>query len=131
MHCILLLEKCKLNCIVFSSFKHSHVCFSRFSALSIESEERNSLVGATRNNGEHKDYKRESSGASWRRCEHLQLWTTTRDQELQSDLCCCDGECGEHVLLLAAGRDAAFLTATGGVIFITERMKEIWKKLGS
>ncbi|KTF95593.1 hypothetical protein cypCar_00024903 [Cyprinus carpio] len=30
---------------------------ARFSALSIESEELNSLEGATRNNGEHKEYK--------------------------------------------------------------------------
>lgn len=90
---------------------------------------------ATPNNGEHKDYKekvleRRDVVASTYSCEaHM-------DQELQSDLCCCDGECGKHVLVcrpterLAAGRDSALLTATE-VIFITERMKEIWKKLGS
>lgn len=55
---------------------HFNLCFFRFSAISIESEQLNSLEGATQNNGENKDYKGKIP-------EHHDVVTSTYSCELR------------------------------------------------
>lgn len=70
------------SCCTFSwNCQHFHLCFFRFSVRGAE------LTGR-----EHKDYKEKV----------LERALTVVKQELQSDLCCCDGERGKHVLLSEA-----------------------------
>lgn len=99
---------------------HTFLCFFRFSALSIESlEER------------HKDIKRRfwsvmTSSRALTGVNHT--WARNYNQIGAVVTVNVENTC--FCLETNRERDAALLTATH-VIFITERMKEIWKKLGS